>query len=133
MQNSELLTPADTAGDIGTQGVAPKAWIRENGVFYLLKNGDRRDVDEELLASKFVQCFRTESVTYESYTFEGKPVSKSRIITSEEKSIVPVEAVDIYCANHELDREQFVLKKDGYAYHMMNLILMYLLDTAFFF
>ena len=28
----------------------------------------------------------------------------------------------MYCANHELDRDAFVLKKDAYAYHMMNLI-----------
>ena len=52
VQNAELLKPNDAAGDIGTQGVAPKAWIRENGTFYLLKNGDERDVKAELLASK---------------------------------------------------------------------------------
>ena len=122
VQNAELLKPNDAAGDIGTQGVAPKAWIRENGTFYLLKNGDERDVQAELLASKIARCFRAESVVYEPYTFEGKPVSRSRIITSEGESLVSMEAVDVYCVNHELDRDAFVLKKDAYAYHMMNLI-----------
>ena len=28
----------------------------------------------------------------------------------------------MYCANHELDRDAFVLQKDAYSYHMMNLI-----------
>lgn len=122
VQNAELLKPSDAAGDIGTQGVAPKAWIRENGTFYLLKNGDERDVKAELLASKIARCFRAESVAYEPSAFEGKPVSRSRIVTSEEESLVSMEAVDVYCVNHELDRDTFVLKKDAYAYHMMNLI-----------
>lgn len=122
VQNAELLKPNDAAGDIGTQGVAPKAWIRENGTFYLLKNGDERDVKAELLASKIASCFRAESVTYEPSTFEGKPVSRSRIITSEDASLVSMEAVDVYCVNHGLDRDAFVLEKDAYAFHMMNLI-----------
>ena len=122
VQNAELLKPNDAAGDIGTQGVAPKAWIREDGTFYLLKNGDERDVKAELLASKIARSFRAESVAYEPSTFEDKPVSRSRIITSEEESLVSMEAVDVYCVNHELDRDAFVLKKDAYAYHMMNLI-----------
>ena len=108
VQNAELLKPNDAAGDIGTQGVAPKAWIRESGTFYLLKD--------------IARCFRAESVAYEPSTFEGKPVSRSRIITSEDASLVSMEAVDVYCVNHELDRDAFVLKKDAYAYHMMNLI-----------
>ena len=122
VQNAELLKPNDAAGDIGTQGVAPKAWIRENGTFYLLKNGDEREVKAELLASKIARSFRAESVAYEPSTFEDKPVSRSRIITSEGESLVSMEAVDVYCVNHGLDRDAFVLEKDTYAYHMMNLI-----------
>lgn len=122
VQNAELIKPNDAAGDIGTQGVAPKAWVRENGTFYLLKNGDERDVQAELLASKIARCFRVDSVAYEPSRFEGKQVSRSRIVTSEQESLVSMEAVDVYCVNHELDRDAFVLKKDAYAYHMMNLI-----------
>jgi len=122
VQNAELLEPNDAAGDIGTQGVAPKAWIRENGTFYLLKNGDERDVKAELLASKIARCFNVESIVYEPDVFEGKAVSRSRIITSEEKSLVSAEAVEVYCLNYGLDRDAFVLKKDARAFHMMNLI-----------
>jgi len=121
-QNEELVTPSDAASNVGTQGIAPKAWIREGNTFCLLKNGDERDVKAELLASRIARCFKAESVLYEPAQFEGVIVSKSRIITSEEESIVPMEAVDVYCANHELDRDAFVLKKDAYSYHMMNLI-----------
>ena len=122
VQNSELLAPNDAAGDIGTQGVAPKAWIRKDSSFFLLKDGDERDVNAELLASKIARCFQVESVAYEPDVFEGKPVSRSHIVTSEEESLVSIEAVDVYCVNNELDRDAFVLEKDAYAYHMMNLI-----------
>ena len=122
VQNAELMEPNDAACDIGTQGVAPKAWIRANGTFFLLKDGDERDVEAELLASKIARCFRVESVAYERTEFEGKLVSRSRIITSEEESIVSMEAVDLYCINHGLDPDTFVLEKDAYGYHMMNII-----------
>ena len=122
LQNAELLVQSDVAGDLGTQGVAPKAWIREDGTFYLLKDGAERDVEAELLASRIARCFRTKSVIYEQADFEGCKVSKSRIITSERESLVPMEYVDLYCVNHDLDRDTFVLQKDAYAYHMMNLI-----------
>ena len=42
LQNAELLTSKDQAGDIGTPGVAPKAWIRRGKTFYLLKDGEKR-------------------------------------------------------------------------------------------
>lgn len=122
VQNAELIEAGDAAGDIGTQGVAPKAWIREDGVSYLLKDGDTRDVKAELLASRLTRCFQVDSVAYKASTFEGKLVSKSRIVTSEDKALASMEAVDVYCANRGFDRDSFVLKKDAYACHMMNLI-----------
>ena len=122
VQNAELIKDNDVAGDLSTQGVAPKAWIREGEIFYLLKNGEERDVEAELLASRIAGCFRANCVRYEASVFDGKAVSKSRIITSEEESLVSMEAVDLYCANHELNRDAFVQQKDPYDYHMMNLL-----------
>lgn len=122
VQNEELLSRNDVAGDVGTQGVAPKAWIRENGTFYLLKNGDLRDVEAELLASRIIRCFFVKNVAYEPSTFDHKLVSKSEIITSEDYSIATMEAVEVYCLNHDRDPEVFVLAQDPYQFHMMNLI-----------
>ena len=122
LQNAELIISRDAAGDVGTTGVAPKAWIRENGNFYLLKDGDERDVDAELLASKIVGCFKIDYVPYEKDYFEGLKVSKCKIITSEERSIVPYEFIDVYCTNKNMDKLEFVLKKDSYSYYMMNII-----------
>ena len=122
IQNSELIMTKDVAGDVGTPGVAPKAWIRQNGDFYLMKDGDERDVEAELLASKIVGCFKIDYVPYEEDYFDGVKVSKCKIITSEYRSIVPYEFIDIYCVNREINKLEFVLKKDSYAYYMMNIV-----------
>lgn len=121
-QNAELISQEDAAGNIGTLGVAPKAWIRENGSFWLLKDGDIRDVDAELLASKIARCFNLNQVVYEASEYDGEKVSKSKLITSEETSIVSIEYIDIYCQNTNKNRTEFVLKKDSYSYYMMNII-----------
>lgn len=121
-QNAELLCNEDAAGDVATNGVAPKAWIRQDGVFYLMKNGDERDVQAELLASKIADCFEVDHVVYTPDKFDDRNVSKSRIITSEEYGIVSAEYIDVYCTNHDIDLETFVLEKDRYAFYMMNII-----------
>ena len=120
--NAELISDKDAAGDVSTQGMAPKAWIREKSKFYLMKDGDKRDVEAELLASKITDCFDVKHVKYIESSFEKKIVSKSQIITSEETSIVPMEYVDVYCLNNGIDRMDLVLNHDAYSYYMMNII-----------
>ena len=120
--NAELITWQDEAGDVGTPGVAPKAWIREDDIFYLLKDGDQRDVGAELLASKIVDCFDVEHVSYRETYFGDVRVSKCRNITSEQVSIVSSEFIEIYCMNNNKDKMAFILKKDAYSYYMMNII-----------
>ncbi len=121
LENAELIKSQDQAGDMGTPGVAPKAWIRKNGSFYLLKDGEERDVDAEILSSKILDCFQIDHVSYEEADFDGLRVSQCKIITSEEKSIVPIEYIGIYCLNHDKDKMAFILKRDAYSYYMMNI------------
>ena len=122
VENSELLTEAEVAGDAATPGAAPKAWVKRNGNFYLLKDGDLRDVKAELLASKIMDCFRVDHVEYIEDHFDGQTVSVSELITGEDVGIVSMEFVEIYCVNHGLDKDAFVKKKDAYSYYMMNII-----------
>ena len=122
LENAELITSQDQAGDMGTPGVAPKAWIRENGVFYLLKDGEERDVDAEILASKIVDCFDIDHVSYEESEFDGTRVSKCKIITSENIGIVSSEFIEVYCINHGKNKMKFTLKRDAYSYYMMNIV-----------
>ena len=121
-QNAELLKPLDAAGDVGTSGVAPKAWVRREGGFCLLKDGDARDVAAELLASEIIDHFDVPHVSYAPAEFEGVPVSSCKIITSEEKSIVPFAHYEIRCENHGRKALSAVRKIDAYGYEMMNVI-----------
>ena len=121
-ENSRLVTPENVAPDIGTPGVAPKAWVRTGNSFKLLKDGQVRDVYAEILASKIIDCFDIEHVKYEEEEFEGQPVSACHLITNEELSIVSAEYVEIYAANHDMKLSDIVFKKSFKAYHMMNII-----------
>lgn len=33
-----------------------------------------------------------------------------------------IEFIDIYCANHNMNKLDLVLKKDSYSYYMMNIV-----------
>ena len=121
-QNAQLIAAGDTAGDVATQGAAPKAWVRRNGTFYLLKDGDEKEVDAELLASRIARCFDVEQVLYEPFIYDGQKVSASRLMTSRGVSIVPMEHVEIYAANHETDLYTMIRRYDLHGYCMMNIL-----------
>lgn len=110
------------AEDLSTPGCFPKAWVRRGDAFYLLKDGGVDAVFKELLASKICRCFWCHQVLYEREDFEGQSVTVSRLMTSLDKSIVPMEHFAIYAANREIDKMQFVLELDGYSYYMMNIL-----------
>jgi len=110
------------ADDISTQGQFPKAWLREEDGFYLLKDGGEDLVRRELLASRICQCFECHQVLYEPFIWEGTSVSKSRLMTDRRYSIVTREAFEIYAVNHDIDVEKYVLDLDAYSYYMMNLL-----------
>ena len=121
-QNAELIAKSDTAGDVATQGAAPKAWVRRNGTFYLLKDGDEKEVDAELLASRIARCFDVDQVRYEPFEYDGQKVSSSQLMTSKDFSIVPMEHVEIYAANHGTDLYALIRRYDFRGYCMMNII-----------
>ncbi len=117
IQNRHLI-----ADDLGTQGCYPKAWIRRSDSFWLMKDGGLEPVEQELLASKIARCFRLNQVEYEEDYYDGQKVTISKIITSLEKSIIPMEYFEVYAANHEISTMEYVLQLDGYSYYMMNII-----------
>lgn len=110
------------AKDLSTNGCYPKAWIRKDDHFQLYKDGGRRIVENEVLASKVCQCFDCRQVKYSLDEYDGEPVSVSDIMTTKEYSIVSREAFEIYAANKEIDPMKYILKLDAYSYYMMNLL-----------
>ena len=60
IQNSSLI-----ADDLSTHGCYPKAWIRKDNSFWLMKDGGANVVENELLASRICRCFEVNQVYYE--------------------------------------------------------------------
>ncbi len=117
IQNRHLI-----ADDLGTQGCYPKAWIRKQDGFWLMKDGGLEPVEHELLASKIARCFHVNQVEYEESFYDGQKVSVSKIITSLSQSIVPMEYFQVYAVNRGIDTMEYILQLDGYSYYMMNII-----------
>ena len=110
------------ARDLFTSGCFPKAWVRREQGFQLLKDGDKRAVENEILASKVCQCFRCSQVLYQEGVYQEEKVSVSNLITSRKYSIVSREAFEIYAMNEELNPLSYILELDAYGYYMMNLL-----------
>ena len=127
--NQELVTARDLAHDLSTRGLFPKAWVRRNGSFVLLKDGGADTVRRELLASQICRCFDVPQVLYEPGEYGGEPISRSGIITSLDRSIVPMRAFEVRCINEDLDYLEEVKKLDEKAYYGMN-ILDYLIGNT---
>ena len=116
VQNSSL------AQDLSTNGCFPKAWIRKEKGFCLLKDGSVEAVENEVLASKICQCFLCRQVVYQEDIFEGEKVSVSEIMTNLDYSIVSREAFEVYARNEEIDVLEYILQLDSYSYYMMNIL-----------
>lgn len=116
------VTNQELAPDLSTKGCFPKAWIRENDGFVLLKDGGERSVKKELLASRICQCFDIPQVVYEEHSYKDQLVTKSKIITTKDRSIVSKMSFDIYAANHGLDTVAVSKTKDPITYYGMNIL-----------
>ncbi len=116
------VTNEELAPDLSTKGCFPKAWIRRNGGFILLKDGGEDAVKREALASRICQHFAFRQVKYQESAYAGEKVTQSRIVTSKRYSIVSKMAFDIYACNHDLNTIEECIKIDRMTYYGMNII-----------
>ncbi len=116
------VTNHELAPDLSTKGCFPKAWVRGDNGFKLLKDGGEEAVKRELLASQICQCFDIKQVTYREGVFDGEVVTESDIVTSKEFSMVSKMAFDIYAANHDLNTIEVCKKLDPVTYYGMNIL-----------
>lgn len=110
------------ARDLSTNGCFPKAWVRREKKFFLLKDGGTDAVEREILASKVCRCFRCPQIIYREGVYDGEKVSVSELITSLCNSIVSREAFEVYAVNQEFDALEYILKLDEYDFYMMNIL-----------
>lgn len=116
------VTNQELAPDLSTKGCFPKAWIRVENGFRLLKDGGEETVKKELLASAICQCFDVPQVKYSEYIYDGEIVTQSKIITSKRYSMVSKMAFDIYACNHDLDTFEVCKTIDPVTYYGMNIL-----------
>lgn len=116
------VTNQELAPDLSTKGCFPKAWIRGENGFKLLKDGGEDAVKRELLASKICQCFDIRQVKYKESFYRGQLVTESDIISSKEYSLVSKMAFDIYACNHGLDTIEVCEKLDEKTFYGMNIL-----------
>lgn len=116
------VTNHELAPDLSTKGCFPKAWIRGENGFKLLKDGAEEAVRRELLASEICQCFDIKQVTYREHIYEGEVVSESDIITSKDYSMVSKMSFDVYAMNNDLDTIEVCKEIDPETYYGMNIL-----------
>lgn len=119
---SMTVTNQELAPDLSTKGCFPKAWIRREDDFILLKDGGDDAVQKELLASRICECFDFKQVKYTEGFYDGQKVTESKMITSKEYSIVSKMAFEIYALNHDLDVLEECLRIDKETYYGMNIL-----------
>lgn len=116
------VTNQELAPDLSTKGCFPKAWIRSDSGFRLLKDGDENAVKRELVASQVCQCFQIPQVKYRKYLYKDQIVTESKIITSKRYSMVSKMAFDIYACNNDIDTIEFCTQLDPVNYYGMNIL-----------
>lgn len=119
---SMTVTNQELAPDLSTKGCFPKAWIRRNDDFILLKDGGDGAVKKELTASRLCQCFDFKQVIYREGYYHDQQVTESRLITSKQYSIVSKMAYEIYAQNHDLNVLDECVKLDKSTFYGMNIL-----------
>ena len=116
------VTAQELAPDLSTKGCFPKAWIRGEDGFKLLKDGGADAVKGELLASQICQCFDIRQVKYYESYYQEQMVTESEIVSSKRYSMVSKLAFDIYACNHNLDTVEVCEKLDKQTFYGMNIL-----------
>ena len=119
---SMTVTNEELAQDLSTKGCFPKAWIRREDGFVLLKDGGEEVVKREFIASQICQCFDFRQVEYREGFYKGERVTESRLLTSRKYSIVPEMAFEVYAENHDFSALEEILRIDKKTYYGMNLL-----------
>ncbi len=87
--------------DLATDGVFPKAWLREVD-FYLLKGDENDSVRKEVEASQILNLLGIPVLNYDYKEYDGDRVSCCKCFTSEDISHVTAGDMNIFLMNKEV-------------------------------
>ena len=114
IQQTELAAP-----DCSSQGVAPKAWIREKNMLYLLK-GELPGSDavrKEAEASAILRELGFDVISYEKTVYDGLSVTKSTCYTSEHCNLISAAG---YMENEDIQELFQESPETERKFHQMN-------------
>ena len=117
-KNLGLMDEASALAETNT----PNVWARREDGYWLLKDGAPDEVAAEWTASQIARCFDVDQVLYEPMTYQGRRVSRSKLVTSKEWSIVFAGDMGEYLRNEGKSLWELVSSQDEYGFHMMNII-----------
>ena len=117
-KNLGLMDEASALAETNT----PNVWARREDGYWLLKAGAPDEVAAEWTASQIARCFDVDQVLYEPMTYQGRRVSRSKLVTSKEWSIVFAGDMGEYLRNAGKSLWELVYSQDEYGFHMMNII-----------
>lgn len=113
--NTDLITP-----DVNTDGTAPKAWVRKDDGFYLLKGDMDDSVTREVEASKILNDLGISTVSYSEDSFKDARVSNCKCFTSKNVNFVRAGRYKDWCSlNHKHFYQE--LKKYQASFDLMNI------------
>lgn len=128
IENQMIYTP-----ELTNKGMSAKAWIRERSGLHLYKIGKK-----ELAASEILGVLRIPHVKYSEVALDDlqkiadkqyidkisnldEKVVKSRIVSTEDISLIPWEDFQLFCSYHGIDEYDEVLRIDKEQYHLMQI------------
>ncbi len=83
--------------DINTDGTAPKAWVRRDDNFYLLKGDNKDSVTREVEASIILNRLGISTVKYVESAFKGVRVSECACFTNKDVNFVRAGRYKAWC------------------------------------
>lgn len=121
--------------DMTTNGRYAKAWNRVDDQIIMYKADDieGNETIREVNASKILDCFGVDHVSYELACFDGHRVNMCECMTNEDRSIVPYRHFIAACKRKGIDDVDDIINKvkkiDATGYYTMN-IMTYLIGNS---
>lgn len=108
--HSPTITNQLPIADLSTDGTAPKAWVRKDDGFYLLKGDVNDSVTREVEASAILRELGFNVTEYVKTTYNGIPVSMCKCFTNKDINFVRAHWFDIKCDNRDEDIADYIYK-----------------------
>ncbi len=111
--------------EVTTNGVFAKAWRRHaDGTLWLYKlssEGNNQSQKEVMVSNLLDKC-NVSHVRYEAGEDDGEYVCMCQRMSNDRYSVIPANEYNIYCAEHNIDFLDEILRIDSDGYYKMHIV-----------